>query len=156
MELLLHNCFKYNKPMFFCQSGSKTMTKTRSSTATNIIQNHDFSQGLNSWHLNCCDGFIISPDTHCDATSAKTAYAVIANRKESWQGLEQDITTRVSPFLTYTVTAVVGVSGNIQGSSEVQATLKLEYPDSTTSYLFIQRSFSNFPPSNFHESFYLF
>lgn len=121
-------------------SGSKTMTKTRSSTATNIIQNHDFSQGLNSWHLNCCDGFIISPDTHCDATSAKTAYAVIANRKESWQGLEQDITTRVSPFLTYTVTAVVGVSGNIQGSSEVQATLKLEYPDSTTSYLFIQRT----------------
>jgi hypothetical protein len=54
-------------------------------------------------------------------------HAVVTNRKECWQGLEQDITARVFPGSTYTVSACVGVSGPLHGSADVLATLKLEY-----------------------------
>jgi hypothetical protein len=67
------------------------------------------------------------------------SYAVVTSRKECWQGLEQDITARVLPGSTYTVSACVGVSGPLQGSTEVLATLKLEYRATGTSYLFIGR-----------------
>lgn len=66
-------------------------------------------------------------------------YAVITDRKECWQGLEQDITNKISIGSTYTVSACVGVSGVSQGSSDVLATLKLEHHDSATRYLFIGR-----------------
>ena len=66
-------------------------------------------------------------------------YVVITDRKECWQGLEQDITNRISIGSTYTVSACVGVSGLSQRSSDVIATLKLEYHDSATRYLFIGR-----------------
>jgi len=66
-------------------------------------------------------------------------HAVVTNRKECWQGLEQDITARVFPGSTYTVSACVGVSGPLQGSTEVLATLKLEYQVTGTSFLFIGR-----------------
>lgn len=95
---------------------------------TNILLNHDFSGGLNSWHLNCCNGHVIS---------AESSHAVITDRKECWQGLEQDITNRISIGSTYMVSACVGVSGLSQGSADVKATLKLEYHDSATRYLFI-------------------
>ncbi|XP_020222651.1 endo-1,4-beta-xylanase 1 isoform X3 [Cajanus cajan] len=70
-------------------------------------------------------------------------YAVITDRKECWQGLEQDITDRISIGSTYTVSACVGVSGLSQGHSDVLATLKLEYHNSATSYLFIGRTSVN-------------
>ncbi|KAG4379347.1 hypothetical protein AAZX31_17G218400 [Glycine max] len=70
-------------------------------------------------------------------------YAVITDRKECWQGLEQDITNKISIGSTYTVSACVGVSGVSQGSSDVLATLKLEHHDSATRYLFIGRTSVN-------------
>lgn len=66
-------------------------------------------------------------------------YAVVSNRKECWQGLEQDITSRVSAGSTYTVSACVGATGTFQGSVEVLATLKLVYQNSETSYLFVAK-----------------
>ncbi|XP_043713529.1 endo-1,4-beta-xylanase 1-like isoform X1 [Telopea speciosissima] len=109
----------------------------------NIILNFDFSQGLQSWHPNCCDGYVVSGESgYLNAISANSGgrYAVITNRKECWQGLEQDITSRVSPGFSYTVSACVRVLGPLHGSTGVQATLKLEYPDSATSYLFVGRA----------------
>lgn len=118
------------------------MISSFSSRATNIIENHDFSQGLHSWHANCCSAFVVP----CDASYSKEAaskqagsYAVVTNRKECWQGLEQDITHRVSPGSMYSVSACVGVSGPLQGSADILATLKLEYRDSATGYLFVGR-----------------
>lgn len=102
--------------------------------------NSDFSKGLHSWHPNCCHGFVVSAESNfAEGTSAKSVgnYAVVTNRNECWQGLEQDITSRVSPGFTYLVSACVGVSGPLQGSADVLATLKLEYRNSQTSYLFI-------------------
>uniref|UniRef100_A0A2N9GVP4 GH10 domain-containing protein n=1 Tax=Fagus sylvatica TaxID=28930 RepID=A0A2N9GVP4_FAGSY len=111
--------------------------------ATNVILNHDFSEGLHLWHANCCDGIVVSAESaYLEGISEKSAgsYAVVTNRKECWQGLEQDITVRVSPGSTYTVSARVGVSGPLQGSTDVSATLKLEYRGSGTSYVFIGRT----------------
>lgn len=96
--------------------------------------------GLCSWHPNCCHAFIASAESHYpEGTSANSVgnHAVVTNRKECWQGLEQDITDKVSPGFTYLVSASVGVSGPHQGSADVLATLKLEQRDSETSYLFI-------------------
>lgn len=108
----------------------------------NVILNHDFSEGLHSWHANCCDGFVVSADSaYSKGLPADSAgnYAVVSNRRECWQGLEQDITSRVSLDSTYLVSAHVGVSGLLEGSADVLATLKLEYQDSSTSYLFVGR-----------------
>ncbi|KAL2317882.1 hypothetical protein Fmac_031758 [Flemingia macrophylla] len=118
-------------------SGNKT---------ANILLNHDFCNGLNSWHLNSCTGYVISAETGTQGGTSMESdgnYAVITNRKECWQGLEQDITDRISIGSTYRVSAYVGVSGLSQGCSDVLATLKLEYHDSATSYLFIGRTSVN-------------
>ncbi|GAB4852433.1 Glycoside hydrolase, 10 [Ancistrocladus abbreviatus] len=109
---------------------------------SNIILNHNFSQGLHSWHPNCCDAFVVSAEAkNPEGMSEKSdgAYAVVTNRNECWQGLEQDITSRVTPDLPYTVSAYVGVSGPLQGLSDVQATLRLEFQGSSTTYLCIGR-----------------
>nr|GMC50744.1 endo-1,4-beta-xylanase A-like [Ipomoea batatas] len=114
--------------------GNNSESSRKNSTdhsGTNIILNHNFSEGMNLWHPNCCEAFVVPADTG--------SYAVITNRKECWQGLEQNITKRVSTGSTYTVCAFVGVSGAISGCTDVQATLKVEYRDSATSYVFIGR-----------------
>ncbi|CAH9128661.1 unnamed protein product [Cuscuta epithymum] len=113
--------------LFLLSSKNNSMT----SCGNNIILNHNFTEGLNSWHHNCCEAFLVPAGVE--------NYVVVTNRKECWQGLEQDITNRVSIGSTYTVSAYVGVSGAIQVSSDVQATLKLEYRDSSTTYVFIGR-----------------
>ncbi|PON76647.1 Glycoside hydrolase [Parasponia andersonii] len=114
-----------------------------SSRATNIIQNHDFSQGLHSWHANSCSAFVASSDSSDSkevAAKSDGNYAVVGNRTECWQGLEQDITGGISAGLEYSVSACVGVSGPLQGSADVLATLKLEHRDSETSYSFVGRT----------------
>lgn len=104
--------------------------------SNNIIQNHDFSNGMDPWYINCCDGFVVP------GTSSSNRHAIISNRKQCWQGLEQDITNRVSPGLTYTLSARVGVSGphlHRHHHHNVVATIKLEYHGSETKYMFITR-----------------
>ncbi|KAF9603527.1 hypothetical protein IFM89_037008 [Coptis chinensis] len=124
------------------QSSNGSGTTSESSLPGNIILNHDFSLGLQSWHPNCCDGHVVSAESnYLEGVSTKSgaSYAVIQNRKECWQGLEQDITTRVSPGSTYTVSASVSVAGSLQGAAQVLATLKLEYKYSSTNFLFVGR-----------------
>ncbi|XP_015885111.3 endo-1,4-beta-xylanase 1 [Ziziphus jujuba] len=124
------------------QSENQNMINPSSGRTTNVILNHDFSGGLQSWHANCCDGFVVLADSANSRGEANLAgnYAVVTNRKECWQGLEQDITSRISLNSTYMVSAHVGVSGAIQGSADVLATLKLEYQNSATSYLFVGKT----------------
>ena len=98
----------------------------------NIITNHDFSDGLCSWNSNSCDSFVVGSN-ECDSES----YAVDNNRSETWQGLEQDITDRVSPGCSYKVSASVSVWGPVQRSAQVLATLKLEHQGSPTEFKLI-------------------
>ncbi|KAE9457291.1 hypothetical protein C3L33_10804, partial [Rhododendron williamsianum] len=109
------------------------MNNSRGSVASNIIVNHDFSRGLDSWHPNCCHAFVVSAEPGRN-------HAVVTNRKEHWQGLEQDISGKVSAGPTYSVSARVGISGPIQSSAVVTATLKLEFHHSPTAYMFIGKS----------------
>lgn len=138
--MCLRFCFLHQE----FKEGSK---KSRDNLAANLILNHDFSNGLDSWHPNCCEGYVASNSGYPQNISASPGnyYAVITNRKECWQGLEQDITTRVSPGLTYTVSATVSVSGPLQDIADVSATLRLEYRNAATSYLFIARYLRFFP-----------
>ncbi|KAL7142028.1 hypothetical protein ABFS83_08G095000 [Erythranthe nasuta] len=111
---------------------------------TNIILNHDFSDGLQSWNPNNCDGFVVSSEGSSNyplpAKLSGPRFAVITNRKESWQGLEQDITNRVSVASTCSVCALVAISVAPQRGSHVQATLKVENQDSSVSYIFIGKT----------------
>uniref|UniRef100_A0A1J3DLZ9 Endo-1,4-beta-xylanase A n=1 Tax=Noccaea caerulescens TaxID=107243 RepID=A0A1J3DLZ9_NOCCA len=110
---------------------------------SNIIRNGDFSAGIEAWCPNGCEAFVVSSDTFSSdsiSESSSCGYAVVTNRKETWQGLEQDITTQVSPGITYAVTTSVGVSGPSHESAEILATVRLEYEDSPTEYLFIGKT----------------
>ncbi|OMO49738.1 endo-1,4-beta-xylanase A-like protein [Corchorus olitorius] len=78
------------------------------------------------------NGFVIS----IEKPSGK--YVVVTNHSQWWQGLEQDITARVSPS-SYSVSVCVGVSGLLLGFTHVQATLKLENPFSQPSHHFVGR-----------------
>ncbi|KAH6812652.1 glycosyl hydrolase family 10 protein / carbohydrate-binding domain-containing protein [Perilla frutescens var. frutescens] len=125
------------------ENSNEELNDTISRPATNVILNHDFSGGLHLWHPNSCDGYVASSDSGYPqglSASLNGRFAVVTNRKECWQGLEQDITNRISAGSTYTVCAWVGISGSRQGVANVQATLKLEYQDSSVSYLFIGRT----------------
>ncbi|KAL0378281.1 UNVERIFIED_CONTAM: Endo-1,4-beta-xylanase 1 [Sesamum radiatum] len=114
-----------------------------STSATNIILNHDFSGGLHLWHPNCCNGFVVPSESGYPqwlSSNLRGRFAVITNRTECWQGLEQDITNRVSAGSTYEVCAWVGISGDLGAVADVQATLKIEYQDSSVNYLFIGKT----------------
>ncbi|XP_010544026.1 PREDICTED: uncharacterized protein LOC104816770 isoform X2 [Tarenaya hassleriana] len=116
------------------------------SPASNIIKNHDFSDGLHAWSPNCCHAFVARSPARCSelrsASGEVRNYAVVKNRKENWQGLEQDITGRVSPGDLYKVSAIVRVSGPVRKPAQVQATLKLEHQGSATQYLFIGKTYA--------------
>ncbi|CDY53833.1 BnaA09g57250D [Brassica napus] len=106
---------------------------------SNIVHNGDFSDGLEPWHPNACQAFVVSSDS----SSSDSGYAVVTNRKETWQGLEQDITPQVSPGVTYNVSACVGVSGPFHESSQVLATVRLEHDDSPTEYIFVGKTYAS-------------
>ncbi|XP_039049795.1 endo-1,4-beta-xylanase 1-like isoform X2 [Hibiscus syriacus] len=119
------------------------MTHPSDNRASNIIVNHDFSNGLDSWHPNCCEAFVVSAESRNQIGLSRKSggnYAVVKNRTEHWQGLEQDVTSRISPGCTYFVSACVGVSEPLSGFTNVMATLKLENHGSATSYLFIGKT----------------
>ncbi|KAJ6813531.1 uncharacterized protein M6B38_141915 [Iris pallida] len=121
--------------------GSRSLLQTNINS--NIISNHDFSGGLHSWYLNSCDGYVVSGESSLlKGVTALTGanFAIVTNRTEGWQGLEQDITRNVSVGSIYNVSAYVRIWGNLQEPSPVIATLKMEYPNSPTDYLFIGRT----------------
>ncbi|MQM14989.1 hypothetical protein Taro_047927 [Colocasia esculenta] len=94
----------------------------------NIILNHDFSEGLLSWHPNSCEAYVVPPGTpNSIASKSGQYYAVVTKRTESWQGLEQDVTGQVSPGSTYTVSAIVRVRGALEGSTDIQAMVLLQH-----------------------------
>ena len=108
----------------------------------NIILNCDFSEGLHSWHPICCHAYVASQwSGFLDGIRGDSGenYAVVSKRTEPWQGLEQDITDRVSAGTVYAVSARVRVDGNIHGKAEVKATLRLQNPDGSTHYNSIGR-----------------
>lgn len=117
------------------------MTGSLAGQSTNIVSNHDFSNGLESWHPNCCQAYVTSGNSNfLNGVKPLSGdnYAVVMRRSENWQGLEQDITDKVTVGLKYNVTVFIAVHGDFHGTTGVQATLRLE-KDSSFSYVFIER-----------------
>ena len=102
----------------------------RSISQGSIILNPEFSEGMSFWHASGCQGRVVS------SSSARTGqnFAVVSNRTESWQGLEQDITDRITIDRFYIVSSWIKVSGGHDEECEVLATIKLEWSDSTATY----------------------
>ena len=117
------------------------MSDAKGDTVENVILNHNFCRGLDSWHPNGCEAYVV-PSESGNAKGMPMnlcgGYAVVTKRKECWHGLEQDITSRITTGSVYKVSALVGVS-SCEGPANVVATLKLEYKRSDTQFLFIQR-----------------
>lgn len=115
---------------------------SRSILSKNIIQNHDFTQGLHSWNLNCCKCFIAPSsergNSHGLLPKSDGGYAIVTDKTQWWGHVEQDITNRISPGVSYSVFAIVAASGNFNGCSEIQAVLRLE-DDGSTSFPRISR-----------------
>ncbi|XP_020701736.1 endo-1,4-beta-xylanase 1-like isoform X2 [Dendrobium catenatum] len=129
------------KGRFSFRKRREVVVDSNVSQTINIISHHDFSEGLRSWHANCCHVYVASKESSLlDGPNGVVAYSgesyiVITNRTECWQGLEQDITGKLSFDTKYDVSVFVRVHGNLQGSCGVQATLRLENSDSDSSYL---------------------
>lgn len=108
---------------------------------TNAIINHDFSEGLLSWHPNSCNGFLSDGSDYAEEIKAESGsqFAVVSNRTQCWQGLEQDITLRLLPHVTYNILAFVRIWGSSQETADVLATLRLENPNSTPTFVTVGR-----------------
>ncbi|CAH9119418.1 unnamed protein product, partial [Cuscuta epithymum] len=108
-----------------------------SGQSSNIIKNRDFKDGLHEWRPNGCKVFVVNP---ADSSSG-CAYAVMTNREEACQGMEQDITGRVSKGCTYSIRAFVTVAGKHPAgmATAVMATLRLVYKHSAMCFICIGR-----------------
>lgn len=105
----------------------------------NIVFNPNFKLGLRGWQSNCCNAHILStsPPRHPDPATKSTEgqlACLVTHRKESWQGLEQELTPRLKVDVKYSVTITVKIS-NASTSTDVKATLRSETPGVQTKYL---------------------
>ncbi|XP_066397127.1 endo-1,4-beta-xylanase 1-like isoform X1 [Miscanthus floridulus] len=107
----------------------------------NILSNSDFSEDLHLWQPNSCHAFVAVEGSgyhYGVRPHSGSTYAVLTHRTQSWQGLEQDITEKVTLGTEYFVAAYVRVHGEVHEPIGVQITLKLE-EGSSTNYLSIAR-----------------
>ncbi|KAI9107044.1 hypothetical protein K1719_022572 [Acacia pycnantha] len=114
IDLLLD--FHFQVSFFLCNyyyliENESERQKWNERKSTNIVVNHDFSGGLYSWYSNCRHGYVVSGSQGRILIDSDRNYAVVTNRHKWWQGLEQNITTKISVGSTYKVSARVGVSG---------------------------------------------
>ncbi|KAL6865281.1 hypothetical protein ACP4OV_016432 [Aristida adscensionis] len=120
-----------------CKKTERVASSSLINGTENIISNYDFSDGLHPWNPICCHAYVASQwSGFLDGIRGNSGenYAVVSKRTEHWQGLEQDITDRVSTNISYTVSAFVRVDGSVQGQVEVKGTLRLQNPDGSTNY----------------------
>ncbi|GAB2293717.1 Glycoside hydrolase, 10 [Dionaea muscipula] len=104
----------------------------------NTVLDHSY-RDFSSWRSNCCKAFVVSIEVDDWKGMLKklgAPYVVVTDRKDSWQGLELDITSKVTPGLTYAVSASVAVS---VPCNDVLATLRLEDGGCSTNYMRVGR-----------------
>nr|GEV10846.1 glycosyl hydrolase family 10 protein / carbohydrate-binding domain-containing protein [Tanacetum cinerariifolium] len=107
----------------------------------NIIVNPEFEDGVNNWTGRGCK--IAVHDSMGDGKILPKSgkfFASTAERTQSWNGIQQDITGKVQRKLAYEITAFVRIFGNNVTSSNVRATLWVQTPDSREQYIGIANS----------------
>lgn len=128
-----------NVCMFFLW---QVIASSSSDSMINLLKNHDFSKGMEFWFPNCCKWRVVTSaigDKEGMYDKAGGPYAVVYDRTQQWQSLNQDITHKVLPGVEYIVSARVGISGPCDGFTNVVATLRLENGEPQPKYQFIGR-----------------
>lgn len=113
-------------------------SRITSGAVENIIVNPNFNMGLNGWFPNSCIASTYSFSTEGSKIELGQ-HALISNRTDYWQGLEQDITTRLMPKVQYKILASVRVEGSPQSIHSVMATLRLENNNASPNFLSLAR-----------------
>jgi hypothetical protein len=111
----------------------------------NILSNNDFSEGLHLWQPNSYHAFVAVEGSgyhHGVRPHSGSGYAVLTHRTQIWQGLEQDLTEKVTLGTEYFVAAYVRVHGEVHEPVPVRTTLKFEDNSSSTNYVNIKRYFN--------------
>lgn len=104
-----------------------------------IVHNATFANGLESWSLKGCRGFV------CDCLENPKilplegkSFAVATQRTDTWSGIEQNITNQIVLETMYDVVAVVRISG--PGSKAVvRASLCIQETDGSERYVTMGR-----------------
>nr|GEV45714.1 glycoside hydrolase [Tanacetum cinerariifolium] len=107
----------------------------------NIKVNHGFEDGVNNWTGRGCK--IAVHDSMGDGKILPKSgkfFASTAERTQSWNGIQQDITGKVQRKLGYEITTYVRIFGNSFTSSNVRATLWVQTPNSREQYIGIANS----------------
>lgn len=77
-------------------------------------------------------------DANINPTSGKY-FASATERKQSWNGIQQDITGRVKRKLAYEMTAIVRLYGHNANSADVRGTLWVQAADNREQYIGIAK-----------------
>ena len=132
---------------FLCnvEQGEEEQGASDKVVMANILSNNDFSEGLHLWHPNSCHAFVAVEGSgyhYGIRPHSGSNYAVLTHRTQSWQGLEQDITEKITLGTEYIVAAYVRVHGELHEPVGIQATLKLEGEGSSINYRSVARYFN--------------
>jgi len=104
----------------------------------NIIQNPCFEDGLNSWSGRGCKILLHNSVENGNITPLYgRVFASATDRSQSWNGIQQDISSRVQRKLAYEITAVVRILGN--ASAIMRASLWIQAPNGREQYISIAR-----------------
>ena len=85
-----------------------------------VLRNPDFEDGLEHWYGKGCKLSLV--DSSIFKEISKKYIAVATDRTSEWQGVEQDITGKLSAYKEYKVSSVVRIYGGMV-SAHVLATL---------------------------------
>lgn len=102
----------------------------------NLIFNPNFKLGLRGWSSNMCTAVVLG-DNHDSGGIKMETCCLVTDRKECWQGLEQEISAQLQVNVKYRVTAFVKAFSKMHSMEDVQATLRIESPCSPTKYIFL-------------------
>ncbi|KAF8681782.1 hypothetical protein HU200_045220 [Digitaria exilis] len=111
----------------------------------NIILNPEFDSGLDNWSGNGCKLELHDSLDDGKVVPANGKYFVAATgRTDTWNGVQQDVTSRMQRKLLYEATATVRLHGGAAGASvapcEVRATLGVQTADGRQQYLAVGKS----------------
>ena len=103
-----------------------------------IVFNPNFNLGIRGWHSNSCTAYVL-PSKNRESGSIIDGQFVclITKRKQTWNGLEQDLTPQLQLNVTYGVTVIVMLPNASGTPIDIKATLRLENPNAPTKYLSI-------------------
>lgn len=106
----------------------------------NLIVNPTFIWGSDhGWQPLCCSMSISDKLPQCGGPpSGHQFYCIAHNRTQLWQGIAQDVTSRLKAGVEYKVEACVSISGNVE-LADVRATLKLENIEGKVTYTTLAR-----------------